>query len=165
MCVQYWPAQVGLTDTYTTVKVELMREEQLANFIIRTFKIYKLGQQQECREVVQFHYTEWASHSNPFSISLLEFRRRIKIWTKNNLSPADGPTIVHCSDGAGRSGVYLAVDANLELNEEDGQFNIYGYLKKMRQARKELIEKLEVQVCLRHFARVLGKRSVLLPRE
>lgn len=57
---------------------------------------------------------------------------------------AEGVTLslLRFSDGAGRSGVFLAVDANLELHEEDGKFNIYGYLKKMRQARKELIEKL-----------------------
>lgn len=42
MCVQYWPAEVGLTDTYTTLKVELLKEEQLANFFIRTLKIYKV---------------------------------------------------------------------------------------------------------------------------
>ena len=52
----------------------------------------------------------------------------------------DGPVIVHCNDGAGRSGVYLAIDANIELSEEDGVFDVYGYLKKMRQQRRGLIE-------------------------
>jgi hypothetical protein len=44
------------------------------------------------------------------------------------------------SDGAGRSGVYLAIDANIELSEEDGVFDVYGYLKKMRLQRRGLIE-------------------------
>ncbi len=47
-----------------------------------------------------------------------------------------------CSDGAGRSGVYLAIDANIELSEEDGVFDVYGYLKKMRLQRRGLIETL-----------------------
>ena len=46
------------------------------------------------------------------------------------------------SDGAGRSGVYLAIDANIELSEEDGVFDVFGYLKKMRQQRRGLIESL-----------------------
>ena len=46
------------------------------------------------------------------------------------------------SDGAGRSGVYLAIDANIELSEEDGVFDVYGYLKKMRQQRRGLVESL-----------------------
>ena len=46
------------------------------------------------------------------------------------------------SDGAGRSGVYLAIDANIELSEEDGVFDVYGYLVKMRQQRRGLVETL-----------------------
>lgn len=45
-----------------------------------------------------------------------------------------------CSDGGGRSGVYLAVDANLELAEEEDCFDVFGFLKKLRQSRKGLIE-------------------------
>ena len=46
------------------------------------------------------------------------------------------------SDGAGRSGVYCAIDANIELCEEDGVFDVYGYLKKMRGFRRGLVETL-----------------------
>lgn len=44
------------------------------------------------------------------------------------------------SDGGGRSGVYLGVDANLELMEEEDCFDVFGYLKKLRQSRKGLVE-------------------------
>lgn len=44
------------------------------------------------------------------------------------------------SDGGGRSGVYLSIDANLELAEEEDCFDVFGYLKKLRQSRKGLIE-------------------------
>ena len=49
---------------------------------------------------------------------------------------------VNPSDGAGRSGVYIAIDANIELCEEDGVFDVYGYLKKMRGLRRGLVETL-----------------------
>lgn len=49
---------------------------------------------------------------------------------------------LHFSDGAGRSGVYLAIDANIELSEEDGVFDVYGYLVKMRAQRIGLVETL-----------------------
>ena len=38
--------------------------------------------------------------------------------------------------------MYLAIDANIELSEEDGVFDVYGYLKKMRQQRRGLVESL-----------------------
>lgn len=49
---------------------------------------------------------------------------------------------IHFSDGGGRSGVYLAIDANMELGEEEDAFDVFGYLKKLRQSRKGLIENL-----------------------
>lgn len=46
------------------------------------------------------------------------------------------------SDGGGRSGVYLAVDANMELAEEENCFDIYRYLRKLRQSRKGLVDNI-----------------------
>ena len=55
------------------------------------------------------------------------------------------------SDGAGRSGVYIAIDANIELCEEDGVFDVYGYLKKMRGLRRGLVEtQVRLEFC-KHF--------------
>lgn len=36
----------------------------------------------------------------------------------------------------------MAIDANLEAMEEDGVFDIFGYMKKLRQARRGLVELL-----------------------
>ena len=49
---------------------------------------------------------------------------------------------LYCSDGAGRSGVYVAIDANIELSEEDGVMDVFGYVKKMRAQRRGLVETL-----------------------
>lgn len=50
--------------------------------------------------------------------------------------------LLFSSDGGGRSGVYLAIDANLELAEEEDGFDVFGYLKMLRQSRKGMIETL-----------------------
>lgn len=66
-------------------------------------------------------------------------------------------SVLFCfSDGGGRSGVYLAIDANLELAEEEDCFDVFGFLKKLRQSRKGLIEN---EVRLRAYA-----KGVLLTR-
>lgn len=46
------------------------------------------------------------------------------------------------SDGGGRSGVYLSIDANLELAEEEDCYDVFGYLKTLRQSRKGMVETL-----------------------
>jgi len=57
-----------------------------------------------------------------------------------NTLKSERPMLVHCNDGGGRSGVYLAIDANIELAEEEDSFYVFGYLKKLRQSRKGLVD-------------------------
>lgn len=37
----------------------------------------------------------------------------------------------------------MAIDANIELAEEEDSFYVFGYLKKLRQSRKGLIETVD----------------------
>lgn len=41
MCVQYWPASKDKDEEYGGIGVSILQEEQLANFHIRTIKLYK----------------------------------------------------------------------------------------------------------------------------
>ncbi|CAH2042192.1 unnamed protein product, partial [Iphiclides podalirius] len=127
MCVQYWPPNKEKDETYGDISVGIVQEEELANFHIRTFRLYKSEKEVvvEERFILQFHYTQWHSHTCPFSNALLEFRRRVRAVVGRRLAtnPSAGPMVVHCNDGGGRSGVYLAIDANLELAEEEDCFD------------------------------------------
>lgn len=42
--------------------------------------------------------------------------------------------------------MYLAIDANMELAEEEDAFDVFGYLKKLRQSRRGLIENLVCKI-------------------
>ena len=56
-------------------------------FIIHPFmysSVTRLRKDGEERKVIQFHYTEWPCHSNPFSNALLEFRRKLIKSIKND---------------------------------------------------------------------------------
>ncbi|XP_058177653.1 receptor-type tyrosine-protein phosphatase kappa [Anopheles ziemanni] len=148
MCVQYWPPNKEKEEIYGDMHITIQSEEELANFHIRTFRLFKLNKDNavaEERLLLQFHYTEWHSHTCPFSNAILEFRRRVRsvVGTIIKANSRIGPMLVHCNDGGGRSGVYLAIDANMELAEEEDSFHVFGYLKKLRQSRKGLIENVE----------------------
>lgn len=88
----------------------------------------------------QFHFTEWEANSLPYISALLDFRRRIRKYTAAN--PVEGPLVVHCSNGGERSGVFLAIDANLELAHEEHLIDVYGYCKILINARQNLVENL-----------------------
>ncbi|XP_018368860.1 PREDICTED: receptor-type tyrosine-protein phosphatase kappa [Trachymyrmex cornetzi] len=146
MCVQYWPANKEKDEEYGGIGVSVLKEEELANFHIRTIRLYKKNDNNEITEertLLQFHYTEWHSHTCPFGNAVLEFRRRVRAVVGSTIKNESGPMVVHCNDGGGRSGVYLAIDANMELAEEEDAFDVFGYLKKLRQSRRGLIENLE----------------------
>lgn len=105
---------------------------------------FQQQQQPKERIVYQFHYHNWASHTVPFIGSLLHFRRRVRICADQMAKSGKiGPTVVHCNDGCGRTGAYLCIDANLELADEDGVYDVFNYTKKLRQSRKLLIENLD----------------------
>lgn len=42
MCVQYWPASKDKDELYGDVHIGVAKEEELANFHIRTFRLYKM---------------------------------------------------------------------------------------------------------------------------
>lgn len=41
MCMQYWPPALDKTEVYGDIHIGIVNEEQLANFQIRTFRIWK----------------------------------------------------------------------------------------------------------------------------
>ncbi len=52
------------------------------------------------------------------------------------------PFLLKHSDGCGRTGSYLCIDANLELADEDGLYDVFGYAKKLKHSRRGLIENI-----------------------
>lgn len=164
MCSKYWPDEVNCPEYYAPMEVTLLEEEELAEFTIRTFRLKRRfavkgfenlvektmklslnADDEEGRIVYQFQYFKWPIHSCPSIDSILHFRRKVRLVMEDVADRVEkpGPSIVHCSDGCGRTGAFLAIDANLELAEEDNMFDIFGYTKKMRNARKGMIDSVD----------------------
>jgi protein tyrosine phosphatase len=60
-------------------------------------KLLTLQQVVEERFILQFHFTEWHSHTCPFSNAVLEFRRRVRAVVGHRIKSNEaGPMVVHC---------------------------------------------------------------------
>uniref|UniRef100_A0A915HUX3 Receptor-type tyrosine-protein phosphatase mu n=1 Tax=Romanomermis culicivorax TaxID=13658 RepID=A0A915HUX3_ROMCU len=146
MCIQYWPMT---SCTYGQVHVETLDTKTYAYFIIRTFQICRAYQDggpmpgATKRIVKHFHFTEWEANALPYVTALLDFRRRIRAYLRSPAGATKSPMIVHCSNGGARSGIFLALDANLELVRAEGLVDIFGYCKTLINARQELIGNIE----------------------
>ncbi|KAK0393386.1 hypothetical protein QR680_000187 [Steinernema hermaphroditum] len=140
MCAQYWPitsAQFG------EIEVETLETKTYAHFVIRTFRLKRLDEYKglESRIVKHFHFTEWELDSFPYISAFIELRRRVRQHTEKCF--ADAPIVVHCSNGAGRSGAFIALDANLELLKKTGQIDVFGYAKTMVNSRPNLVDSVD----------------------
>ncbi|CAC5399545.1 PTPRM [Mytilus coruscus] len=134
-CEQYWPIE-GKQE-YAGLIVEFLECQYLPDFSIRTFRISK---DDKTTVVKQFHYTTWPDHGVPrFGNSLLLFRQKIRLH--DNLD--NGPPIIHCSAGVGRTGTYIAIDVNLDQAKNEGIVDVHNFVQLMRTQRVNMVQTLE----------------------
>nr|XP_033495203.1 receptor-type tyrosine-protein phosphatase mu-like isoform X4 [Epinephelus lanceolatus] len=132
-CCKYWPDD---TEIYGDMKVTLIETQLLSEYVIRTFAVEKRGVA-EIREIRQFHFTGWPDHGVPLhATGLLGFIRRVKAKTP----PTAGPTVVHCSAGAGRTGCFIVIDIMLDMAEREGVVDIYNCVRELRARRVNMVQ-------------------------
>ena len=166
-CVQYWPAAKNREEVYGGVGITVESEEQLANFMIRWRGAREgddngdlqddpaeQGRRGEEGDPVPLHRVavpQQPLQQRPAGVPAAgeagdepppgdpgrPRHRPLQVRLPRQLALL---VLSSLSDGAGRSGVYIAIDANIELCEEDGVFDVFGYLKKSRGLRRGLVE-------------------------
>ncbi|XP_052764244.1 receptor-type tyrosine-protein phosphatase alpha-like isoform X2 [Mya arenaria] len=135
-CEQYWP-DLGTTMTFGDMKVQSRLDDEYAEFTRRAFTL-TMGT--EGRTLHHLHFTCWPDKAIPDDVTaLIEFRQRV-LSTPSTLN---GPTIVHCSAGVGRTGTYIALDILTKEGEAEGAIDVAGCVHKMRQNRPNMVQTLE----------------------
>lgn len=80
------------------------------------------------------HYTAWPDHGVPF------YTHSIVMYLKKLLAtpPGDGPVVVHCSNGVGRTGTIILCDICLHRAAAEGVVTIFHTFKFKNCKRVEL---------------------------
>ncbi|XP_071118457.1 receptor-type tyrosine-protein phosphatase alpha-like [Haliotis cracherodii] len=132
-CERYWPTG-GVMDI-GLFKIEVEVTQSRANFTTRHMKVTSKTTG-ECRSLVQFHFTSWPDHGVPDTLALVNY-----IWlVRQTVAETDGPLLVHCSAGIGRTGTYIAVDSLVDQAQGEGVVDVLGYVSVMRGQRKNMIQ-------------------------
>ncbi|XP_025109022.1 receptor-type tyrosine-protein phosphatase epsilon-like isoform X1 [Pomacea canaliculata] len=131
-CDRYWSENACVTYGDITVKdtMQMVR----ATYTIRVLKVMH-KKTSEARDIRHFHYTEWPEQATPLVHDLLEFIWRVKA----SRTDAKGPLLVHCSEGVGRTGTYIAIDSLLQEAEDTGYVDVKTYVERLRHQRKNMV--------------------------
>uniref|UniRef100_A0A673ASW6 Protein tyrosine phosphatase receptor type N2 n=1 Tax=Sphaeramia orbicularis TaxID=375764 RepID=A0A673ASW6_9TELE len=138
-CHHYWPDEGS--DVYHIYEVNLVSEHiWCEDFLVRSFYLKNL-QTNETRTVTQFHFLSWMDRGIPNSArTLLDFRRKVNKCYRGRSCPI----IVHCSDGAGRSGTYILIDMVLnKMAKGAKEIDIAATLEHLRDQRAGMVQTKE----------------------
>ncbi|XP_060607687.1 receptor-type tyrosine-protein phosphatase alpha-like [Ruditapes philippinarum] len=139
-CEQYWP-DVNQSEMFGDEHVFCQELYEFAEYTIRKFEVSSnKNRQTACRRIVQLHYTAWPDKKTPEDVvTLLEFRHKFR----NIDTTLNGPVIIHCSAGIGRTGVFIAIDKLILEGHSEGTVNVAVCVKKMREMRMKMVQTTE----------------------
>lgn len=138
-CHHYWPDEGS--SLYHIYEVNLVSEHiWCEDFLVRSLYLKNL-QTGETRTVTQFHFLSWYDQGVPPSTRpLLDFRRKVNKCYRGRSCPI----IVHCSDGAGRSGTYILIDLVLnKMAKGAKEIDIAATLEHLRDQRPAMVQTKE----------------------
>ncbi|XP_047484446.1 receptor-type tyrosine-protein phosphatase epsilon-like isoform X2 [Penaeus chinensis] len=128
---QYWPEKEPMFKG--GLEIHLKKEKVKMDFVVRTLCI-RLDHEE--REVKQYQFLAWPDHGVPLhAYSLAQMVANIRAEDMS-----DGPLLVHCSAGIGRTGTILLVLHALDQLEAAGLVSMRDGLLELRKARPLLVE-------------------------
>ncbi|KAE9413449.1 hypothetical protein Angca_006972 [Angiostrongylus cantonensis] len=145
-CHVYWPAlreELKLRDfvVKTVEEVKVPDDDGLDMFIKRRFMVTKKGMPQ--RELFHLQFIGWPDHGCPeHPESVLRFLDAVDIACKKAIS-TQGPVIVHCSAGIGRTGTFIVIDILLNQIRHRGSscpIDIPRIVMKIREQRSRMVQ-------------------------
>jgi len=129
-CHKYWPDNV---EQFGVVKVKKMSENKMAGFVVRELEIEV---EEKKRTVFQYHYMDWPDVGYPDETKFLSFMYYIRHLRQDSTTPI----VVHCSAGAGWTGVFIGLDITLDRLTREDNIDVLGCVNAMRQQRSAMVQ-------------------------
>ncbi|KAK1152137.1 tyrosine-protein phosphatase non-receptor type 7-like [Acipenser oxyrinchus oxyrinchus] len=151
-CVLYWPEEEG---QYGRFRVSVDRVTDCEGYTIRELTV-KLEEELRC--VKHYWYSSWPDHQTPACATpLLQLIQEVEESRRGLQS--QGPVIVHCSAGIGRTGCFIATSMGCQQLESSGEVDVLGIVCQLRIDRGGMIQTCEqyqfIYLALAQYSRQL----------
>ncbi|BHF67113.1 protein tyrosine phosphatase activity [Sparganum proliferum] len=140
LCYQYWPAEHS--ERYQNFLVEPMVEYNMPSFVLREFRMTDTHDGQS-RTLRQFQFSDWRETSSPSRTAEALIELIAQVHKTQAQFGQDGPITVHCSTGAGRTGVFIALSILLERMRCEGVVDLLLTTRLLRTQRNNMIENVD----------------------
>ncbi|KAH7719864.1 protein-tyrosine phosphatase [Aphelenchoides avenae] len=158
-CAQYWPREKGTTTTYGGISVTNKTTAQEDRFITFTLEILPEGCSNASYAKL-FQMVDWPDRGVPQSgMCVLRLIKMVQAATKVQ---GNGPCVIHCSAGIGRSGSIIAVEAAIQRLWKGQNINVKEIVQQLRNCRVGMVQ-TEAQYVFVH-ASVLYYIQAKLPK-
>ncbi|EGC31635.1 hypothetical protein DICPUDRAFT_99148 [Dictyostelium purpureum] len=170
----YYPETSQQPQEYGSFWVHLHKKVMFKDIGVSSLHLYKKGEEFP-REVVLLHYGQWpdcgappsSSHIRTLSVMVNTFKQR------GNAKSTNGPVIVHCSAGIGRSGTFISININMakieRYSNDPTQINISikDSVLELRRQRKGMVQTLDQYIfiykVINDVLNDMGLRSLASP--
>ncbi|KHJ98251.1 Protein-tyrosine phosphatase [Oesophagostomum dentatum] len=135
-CCEYWPQETGAQ--VGQLVVEPIAEYNMREYILREFRLNDV-QSGISRTVRHFQFTDWPEQGAPKTAeTFLDLIQQVH-RTKTQFG-VDGPIVVHCSSGAGRTGVFVALAIIIDRMRLEHVVDVFTTVKLLRTERQNMVE-------------------------
>jgi tyrosine-protein phosphatase non-receptor type 4 len=138
-CHKYWPdhdQSVEYGSGAGTFLIHNIGEDDQQGYIIRTLR---LSCAEGERDVYHCHFEAWPDHGVPEEPSdFVRYLTHVEA-IKNDMAELP-PTVLHCSAGIGRTGVFMLTETSLALIQNQGEANLAEIVTKFREQRMRIVQ-------------------------
>lgn len=141
-CAKYWDEKK--VNTHNKIKIVNRTKEN--EYVIREI-ILSDNNSQEKRTVFQVHFIGWPDHGVPDTRDGKIFDVFINIIKFVDEKRGNGPIVVHCSAGVGRTGTFISMyylEKEIKKQIEDKvdviKFSIFNLVRKLKEMRLYLVQ-------------------------
>uniref|UniRef100_F6WY52 protein-tyrosine-phosphatase n=1 Tax=Ciona intestinalis TaxID=7719 RepID=F6WY52_CIOIN len=138
-CHDYFPTCVGDSKQYGDTTVRLASCDTSDNITSRKLQVIK-DKIQAKMEINHYQLSGWPDKGVPRTCeSVLDLAAK----TQTSSQQQGGGVLVHCRDGSGRTGTFLAIINVIERIKNENQIDVFRTVKDLRDSRPEMVSNLQ----------------------